>query len=107
VRKLADGTVRYTAQIRIKRDGAQVYQETQSFVRKQAAQAWIRRREAELYEPDAIEKANRVGIPLAEIIDRYLRLKGFKRFKAVDGYPDDVAEFSQQLGVDYAHRLGQ
>jgi hypothetical protein len=34
VRKLADGTVRYTAQIRLKRDGGQVYQETQSFVRK-------------------------------------------------------------------------
>lgn len=68
-----DGTVRYTAQIRIKRDGAQVYQETQSFVRKQAAQAWIGRREAELYEPDAIKKANRVGIPLVEIIDRYLQ----------------------------------
>ena len=73
VRKLADGTVRYTAHIRIVRDGAQVYQETQSFVRKQAAQAWIRRREAEFYEPDAIEKANRVGIPLAEIVDRYLQ----------------------------------
>lgn len=72
-RKRADGTVSYTAQIRINRDGAQVYQETQTFARKQAAQAWIRRREAELYEPDAIEKANRVGVPLAEIIDRYLK----------------------------------
>ena len=58
VKKLADGTVRYTAQIRIKRDEAQVYQDTQSFVRKQAAQAWIRRREAELYEPDAIVVVN-------------------------------------------------
>jgi len=29
----------YTAQIRIKRDGVQVYQETQTFARKQAAQA--------------------------------------------------------------------
>lgn len=72
-RKTADGTVSYTAQIRINRDGAQVYQETQTFARKQAAQAWVRRREAELYEPDAIEKANRVGVPLAEIIDRYLQ----------------------------------
>jgi hypothetical protein len=38
-RKLADGTVSYTAQIRIKRDGVQVYQETQTFARKQVAQA--------------------------------------------------------------------
>lgn len=73
VKKPAEGTVRYTARVRIKRDGAQIYQETQSFVRKQAAQVWIRRREAELYEPDTIEKANRVVIPLAEIIDRYLQ----------------------------------
>lgn len=38
-RKLADGTVRYTAQIRVKCEGAQVYQESQTFARKQAAQA--------------------------------------------------------------------
>ena len=36
-RKLADGTVSNTAQIRIKRDGAQVYQVNQTFARKQAA----------------------------------------------------------------------
>ena len=38
-RKLADGTVRYTAQIRVKCEGAQVYQESQIFARKQADQA--------------------------------------------------------------------
>ncbi|OZY41605.1 hypothetical protein CJF43_12675 [Pseudomonas fragi] len=38
-RKLADGTVSNTAQIRIKRDGVQVYQESQTFARKQTAQA--------------------------------------------------------------------
>jgi hypothetical protein len=37
-RKLADGTVSFTAQIRIKRDGVQVYQESQTFAHKQAAQ---------------------------------------------------------------------
>jgi antitoxin StbD len=56
VRKRADGSVRYTAQIRIKRNGVQVYQETQSFVRKQAAQVWARRREAELNSLGAIER---------------------------------------------------
>ncbi len=71
-RKRADGTVSYTTQIRINRNGAQVYQETQAFARKQAAQAWIRRREAELYEPDAVEKVDRVGVCLTKIIDRYL-----------------------------------
>ena len=58
----------YTAQIRIKRDGVQVYQESQTFARKQAAQA----REAELDQPGAIERANRVGATVKEMIERYV-----------------------------------
>ncbi len=71
-RKLADGSVSYTAQIRIKRDGVQVYQESQTFARKQAAQAWARKRESELDEPGAIERASRKGVTLKEMIDQYL-----------------------------------
>ncbi|NWD50788.1 tyrosine-type recombinase/integrase [Pseudomonas gingeri] len=71
-RKLADGTVSYTAQIRIKRDGVQVYQESQTFARKQAAQAWARKRGAELDEPGAIERANRKGVTIKDMITRYL-----------------------------------
>lgn len=71
-RKLADGTVRYTAQIRVKRDGLQVYQESLTFARKQAAQAWARKREAELDQPGAIERANRIGATVKEMIDRYM-----------------------------------
>ncbi len=70
-RKLADGSVSYTAQIRIKRDGVQVYQESQTFARKQAAQAWAR--ESELDEPGAIERASRKGATAKEMIDQYLR----------------------------------
>ena len=71
-RKLADGTVRYTAQIRVKREGAQVYQESQTFARKQAAQAWVRKREAELDQPGAIDRANRTGVTVKEMIERYM-----------------------------------
>jgi hypothetical protein len=52
-RKSADGSLRYTVQIRIKKNGMQVYQESQTFARKQAAQAWTKRRETELDEPGA------------------------------------------------------
>ena len=62
----------YTAQIRIKRDGVQVYQESQTFARKQAAQAWARKRGAELDEPGAIERANRKGVTVKDMITRYL-----------------------------------
>ena len=62
----------YTAQIRIKRDGVQVYQESQTFARKQAAQAWTRKRESELDEPGAIERASRKGVTVKDMIDQYL-----------------------------------
>jgi len=71
-RKRTDGSTSYTAQIRLFRDGAQVYQESQTFARKQAAQAWVRKREAELDQPGAIERANRKGATIKEMIDRYV-----------------------------------
>jgi hypothetical protein len=71
-RKRTDGSISYTAQIRLFRDGAQVYQESQTFARKQAAQAWVRKRESELDQPGAIERANRKGATVKEMIDRYL-----------------------------------
>jgi hypothetical protein len=50
-RKRKDGSTAHTAQIRIMKKGETVYQESQTFDRKATAQAWIRKREAELYEP--------------------------------------------------------
>lgn len=72
-RKNKDGSVMYTAQIRIKRDGVQVYQESASFSRRKAAEAWAKRRETELSEPGALERERRGGrVTLAEMIDRYI-----------------------------------
>jgi integrase len=71
-RKKADGSVSYTVQIRLKNKGAIVYQECQTFARKQAAMAWARKRETELDQPGAIERANRKGTTVKEMIDRYL-----------------------------------
>lgn len=66
------GTVSCTAQIRIKRDGVQVYQESQTFARKQAAQAWVRRHEVDLDQPGAIERANWKRITVQDMIKQYL-----------------------------------
>lgn len=71
-RKKAGGTLSYLVQIRINRDKDTVYQESQTFVRKQAAPAWAKRRETELAEPGAIERANRRGHAVKDMIDRYL-----------------------------------
>ncbi len=71
-RKRKDNSTAYTAQIRINRDGKTVYQESQTFDRKQVAQAWIKRRETELAEPGGIERANRKGVTIKKMIEQYL-----------------------------------
>ena len=72
VRKRKDGSTGYTAQIRIMQKGVTVYQESQTFDRKATAQAWIKRVETEMSAPGAIEKANRSGVTVKEMIERYL-----------------------------------
>ncbi len=52
--------------------GVIVYQEAQTFARKQAAQAWAKRRETELAVPGAIERASRKGHTVKKMIERYL-----------------------------------
>ncbi|KPW40769.1 Chorismate mutase family protein [Pseudomonas amygdali pv. mellea] len=71
-RKRKENTTAYCAQIRINRDGQPVYQETHTFDRKQVAQAWVKRREAELAVPVAIERMNRNTVSVKQMIDRYL-----------------------------------
>ncbi|MBD1554250.1 site-specific integrase [Pseudomonas typographi] len=71
-RKRKDGSAGYTAQIRIMKQGATVYQESQTFDRKTTAQAWIKKREAELAAPGALEKASRKGVTIKSMIERYL-----------------------------------
>lgn len=47
-RRRKDGSLGYTAQIRVKRDGKLVHSEAATFDRRQLATEWLRRREAEL-----------------------------------------------------------
>lgn len=71
-RRNKNGETRYTAQIRLRRGGEIVYQETQSFDRKATAQAWMKRRETELAAPGALDRATRKAVTLKEIIEQYL-----------------------------------
>ena len=79
--KLTKGSISNTAPIRLIHEGAQVYQESQTFARKQTAQAWVRKREAELGQLGAIERANRVGAMVKEmaLARRKARLAGVQR----------------------------
>lgn len=113
-RKRKDNSTAYTAQIRINRDGKAVYQESQTFDRKQVAQAWIKRRETELAEPGAIERAKRKGVTIKVMIKQYLeeyeRIRPLGKTKRATltaiseswlGEVDDSALTSQKL-VEFA-----
>lgn len=71
-RKRNDGTIAYMARVRVMREGKTVHKETQTFDRKQAAQAWIKRRETELSEPGALEATINPEPTLQAIIKRYI-----------------------------------
>lgn len=114
-RKRKNGKSSYTAQIRVKRRGSVVYQESQTFERKQAAGAWLKKREGELAQPGALDKAVRSGVTVREMILRYLEefervrpLGKTKRatLKAIaDTWLGDLADsdLTSQRLVEYAH----
>jgi len=71
-RKRRDGSAGFTAQIVLKRGGKVIHREAQTFDRRQAANAWMVRREDELSKPGAIERERqRDNDPrLGDVIDR-------------------------------------
>src|SRR5262245_19912651 len=69
-RKRQDGTIGYTAQIRLKRGGNIIHTEAQTFDRKPAAAAWLKKREGELVQPGALDRLAVDDPPLADVIDQ-------------------------------------
>ena len=68
-RKRKDGTIGHTAQIRLKDGGKVIFTESQTFDRKPAAQAWLKKRETELAVPGALIKPT--DPLLKDVIDQY------------------------------------
>jgi hypothetical protein len=65
-----DGSKAFTAQIVIKKGGVIVHREAETFDRKQAANAWIVKRD-ELKRPDGLGRKE--DPTLAVVIDRYIK----------------------------------
>jgi hypothetical protein len=65
-----DGSKAFVAQIVVKKGGAIAHREAQTFDRKQAANAWIVKREAELKRPGGLEQKE--DPTLSTVIDRYI-----------------------------------
>ena len=70
-RKRSNGSTGYQAQLLIKRRGKIVHREGRTFDRKQAAAAWLEKREKELARPGALERLRAPDPILAAVIDRY------------------------------------
>lgn len=68
-RKRKDGTIGHTAQIRIKSGGKLIFTESETFDRKPAAAAWLKKRQTELAVPGALVKPK--DPPLKDVIDTY------------------------------------
>jgi hypothetical protein len=83
-RKRKDGSTGYHAQVTIKRSGKIVHRETRTFDRRQAASAWLEKRETELAKPGAVERQNVPDPKLSAVIDRYIEesIKEIGRTKA-------------------------
>lgn len=95
-RRRKDGSLGYTAQIRLKRDGKVVHTEAETFSRRQLATEWIRKRESEFDRQRARGEPLGKAPTLAEVIDWYARdikaLSNWGRSKEADlkrlrGYP--------------------
>lgn len=112
-RKRKDGTVGYTAQIRLKRGGKLIYTETETFDREQAANAWLKKRETELAKPGALDKPN--DPTLADVIDTYnadkLRPHGktkdqvLRSIKAADIGAMRCSQVTSQVLVQFAQSI--
>ena len=83
-RKRKDGSTGYHAQLILKRGGEIAHRETRTFDRKQAASAWLEKREKELAKPGALELEKTPDPTLAAVIDRYTNesIKEIGRTKA-------------------------
>jgi hypothetical protein len=67
-RSRKDGSKSFIAEIVIKKGGAIVHREAETFDRKQTANAWIVKREAELKRPGGLERNE--DPTLSAVIDR-------------------------------------
>lgn len=87
-RRRKDGSLAYTAQIRIHRQGRCIHSESETFDRRQLATIWMRRREAELDQQRARGEPLGKGVTLAELLRWYGKvireLTPWGRSKAAD-----------------------
>ena len=69
-RKRKDG-MRYTAVVRIKRNGKVIHSESETFDKKSLAKQWGARRESELKQPGTLEAIRYRGLTIKQVLEWY------------------------------------
>lgn len=112
-RKRADGSLSYTAQIRLKEGGGVVHSEAQTFSRRALASEWLKRRETELEKARASGRRLVKGVALSVLISDYVsaaenvtawgrsKTADIKRLKASDLADLDAARLTAQDVMAY------
>lgn len=65
------GGMRYTALIRIKRNGKVIFSESETFTKKSLAKEWGARRDAELKHPNALEHLRYQDLTIGQVLEWY------------------------------------
>jgi integrase len=71
-RKQADGSVRYTAIVRVRKGTVILHRESRTFAHRTAALSWARHREVELERPGALIRTRNGSPTVAELIRWYI-----------------------------------
>lgn len=113
-----DGTIGYTAQVKVRRGGRIVFSAAQTFDTEAQAQKWMARQEKAIAKPGALEAAMQKGGSLSDAIEKYVAesrqrigrtkaqvLEAVKRapiasMACADIGSRDIVSFAQDLGAD-------
>jgi integrase len=108
-RSKKDGSVSYTAEIRIKRGGKVVHRESKTWPKKRLAEQWAAKREALLAEPGVLDglisgAAEAQSLTVAELIQKYIDvvkpLKDWGRTKSDTLAQIKGSEFGQLIASE-------
>jgi hypothetical protein len=70
-RRQANGSIRYTAIVRLRRGTTVLHQESKTFAHRSAAMSWAKYREVELENPGTLTRVQQGAPKLAELIRWY------------------------------------
>ena len=103
-RAQADGTTRYTAVVRLRKDKTVIHQEYKTFAHRSAAASWAKHREVELENPAAFVKAQTGSPTLGASVQGF---RGASPGNSPCAFPPTPLAFRCAPDISLATRLKQ